>query len=61
LHYDGTISVRIKKRGGLATVVIRFAPDGAQNLDVIDQDGTILTSVDRAGTVLVKPIGTQAA
>jgi hypothetical protein len=61
LYDDRTITMHLKERGGLAAVDVRFAADGVQSIDVIDRDGSILTSFDRAGLTLLEPVGTQAA
>jgi hypothetical protein len=56
LYDDRTITMRIKERGGLAAVDIRFATDGVRNIDVIGQDGMVLTSFDQASMALLEPI-----
>jgi hypothetical protein len=61
LYDDRTIRVRIREHQGLAMVDVRFTADGIQAIDVIDRDGSVLTSYDRAGMVLLEPIETQAA
>jgi hypothetical protein len=61
LHHDGTITIRFRERGGLAAVEVCFAAKGVRRIDVIDQDGSILTSFDQAGLLLLEPSGPHAA
>ena len=61
LYDDGTIIMRIRERRGLGAVDIRYTGEGVRNINVIGQDGTVLTSFDLVSMALLELIETQAA
>jgi hypothetical protein len=56
MHSDRTMTVRINAHSGLNPVDVHFSLDGVEVVDVIDQDGSVVTHFDRAGLVLLEPI-----
>jgi hypothetical protein len=58
LHRDRTIRVRVNAHSGLNPVDARLTLDGLEAIDVIDQDGSVLTHFDRAGLVVLEPVNT---
>jgi Resolvase, N terminal domain/Recombinase len=61
LYDDGTITMRIRERRGLGAVDVRYTGEGVRNINVIGQDGTVLTSFDLVSMALLESIETQAA
>lgn len=53
---DGSATLRIREHQGLAKVDVRLTATGIEHIDIIADDGSVLTRFDGAGLALLEPI-----
>ena len=61
LYADDTITVRFREHHGLTRVDVSFSANGIDKIDVIAENGTVLTRLERSGEVWLKALSPARA